>query len=243
MKSGGLTQSHLRFGDEPILSTYLVNSADFVAVHAPTYVKKYDVTADLKDGGTFLLNCPWSVEELEEHLPAKMKRDLARKHANFYIIDAAKLAAAIGLGKRTNNILQGAFFALTKVIPMDLAIEDMKKNNYNSYFKKAGQKIVDMNNQAVDLGVQATVKVEIPAAWADATDEPVAEPKNRTPFVRDIVMPLDKQQGDKLPVSVFQKYGVLDGTWENGTSVYSKRGVAIKVPKWNPDACIKCNRC
>ena len=209
MKSGGLTQSHLRFGDEPILSTYLVNSADFVAVHAPTYVKKYDVTADLKDGGTFLLNCPWSVEELEEHLPAKMKRDLARKHANFYIIDAAKLAAAIGLGKRTNNILQGAFFALTKVIPMDLAVEDMKKNNYNSYFKKAGQKIVDMNNQAVDLGVQATVKVEIPASWADATDEPVAEPKNMTPFVRDIVMPLDKQQGDKLPVSVFQKYGVL----------------------------------
>ena len=243
MKSGGLTQSHLRFGDEPILSTYLVNSADFVAVHAPTYVKKYDVTADLKDGGTFLLNCPWSVEELEEHLPAKMKRDLARKHANFYIIDAAKLAAAIGLGKRTNNILQGAFFALTKVIPMDLAIEDMKKNNYNSYFKKAGQKIVDMNNQAVDLGVQATVKVEIPAAWADATDEPVAEPKNMTPFVRDIVMPLDKQQGDKLPVSVFQKYGVLDGTWENGTSVYSKRGVATKVPKWNPEACIQCNRC
>ena len=117
---------------------------------------------------------------------------------------------------------------------MDLAIEDMKKNNYNSYFKKAGQKIVDMNNQAVDLGVQATVKVEIPAAWADATDEPVAEPKNMTPFVRDIVMPLDKQQGDKLPVSVFQKYGVLDGTWENGTSVYSKRGVATKVPKWNP---------
>ena len=243
MKSGGLTQSHLRFGDKPILSTYLVNSADFVAVHAPTYVKKYDVTADLKDGGTFLLNCPWSVEELEEHLPAKMKRDLARKHANFYIIDAAKLAAAIGLGKRTNNILQGAFFALTKVIPMDLAIEDMKKNNYNSYFKKAGQKIVDMNNQAVDLGVQATVKVEIPAAWADATDEPVAEPKNMTPFVRDIVMPLDKQQGDKLPVSVFQKYGVLDGTWENGTSVYSKRGVATKVPKWNPEACIQCNRC
>ena len=152
------------------------------------------------------------------------------------------LAAAIGLGKRTNNILQGAFFALTKVIPMDLAIEDMKKNNYNSYFKKAGQKIVDMNNQAVDLGVQASVKVEIPAAWADATDEPVAEPKNMTPFVRDIVMPLDKQQGDKLPVSVFQKYGVLTA-WENGTSVYLKRGVATKVPKWNPDACIQCNRC
>ena len=243
MKSGGLTQSHLRFGDEPILSTYLVNSADFVAVHAPTYVKKYDVTADLKDGGTFLLNCPWSVEELEEHLPAKMKRDLARKHANFYIIDAAKLAAAIGLGKRTNNILQGAFFALTKVIPMDLAIEDMKKNNYNSYFKKAGQKIVDLNDQAVDLGVSAAVKVEIPASWADAQDAPVVEPKGLTPFVRDIVMPMDRQKGDQLPVSVFQKYGVLDGTWENGTSVFSKRGVATKVPKWDGSKCIQCNRC
>ena len=163
MKSGGLTQSHLRFGDEPILSTYLVSSADFVACHAPTYVSKYDLTEDLKEGGTFLLNCPWTVEELDAHLPAKMKRDLARKHANFYIIDAAKLAQEIGLGKRTNNILQGAFFALTKVIPMDLAIEDMKKNNYNSYFKKAGQKIVDLNDQAVDLGVSAAVKVEIPA--------------------------------------------------------------------------------
>ena len=243
MKSGGLTQSHLRFGDEPIRSTYLVNSADFVACHAPTYVKKYDLTEDLKEGGTFLLNCPWTVEELEEHLPGKMKRDLARKHANFYIIDAAKLAQQIGLGKRTNNILQGAFFALTKVIPMDLAIEDMKKNNYNSYFKKAGQKIVDLNDQAVDLGVSAAVKVEIPTSWADAQDTPVAEPKGITSFVRDIVLPLDRQQGDKLPVSVFQKYGVLDGTWENGTSAYSKRGVAVKVPKWDGSKCIQCNRC
>ena len=243
MKSGGLTQSHLRFGDEPIRSTYLVSSADFVAVHAPTYVKKYDTTEDLKDGGTFLLNCAWSVDELDAQLPGKMKRDLARKHANFYIIDAAKLAQQIGLGKRTNNILQGAFFALTKVIPMDLAIEDMKKNNYNSYFKKAGQKIVDLNDQAVDLGVSAAVKVEIPAAWADAQDTPVSEPKGVTPFVRDIVMPMDRQKGDQLPVSVFQKYGVLDGTWENGTSVFSKRGVATKVPKWDGSKCIQCNRC
>ena len=243
MKSGGLTQSHLRFGDEPIRSTYLVSSADFVAVHAPTYVKKYDTTEDLKDGGTFLLNCAWSVDELDAQLPGKMKRDLARKHANFYIIDAAKLAQEIGLGKRTNNILQGAFFALTKVIPMDLAIEDMKKNNYNSYFKKAGQKIVDLNDQAVDLGVSAAVKVEIPAAWADAQDTPVSEPKGVTPFVRDIVMPMDRQKGDQLPVSVFQKYGVLDGTWENGTSVFSKRGVATKVPKWDGSKCIQCNRC
>ena len=244
MKSGGLTQSHLRFGDEPIRSTYLVSSADFVAVHAPTYVNKYDTTEDLKDGGIFLLNCPWSAEELETRLPGKMKRDLARKHANFYIIDAAKLAVQVGLGeKRTNNILQAAFFALTKVIPLDMAVEDMKKNNYNSYFKKAGQKIVDLNDKAVDLGISAAVKVEIPASWADAPDTPMAEPKNASAFVRDIVLPMDRQQGGKLPVSVFQKNGVLYGTWENGTSAFSKRGVATKVPKWNAESCIQCNRC
>ena len=243
MKSGGLTQSHLRFGDNPIRSTYNVSSADFIAVHAPTYVSKYDTTEDLKEGGTFLLNCPWSVEELETRLPGKMKRDLANKHAQFYIIDAAKLAVEVGLGaNRTNSILQAAFFALTKVIPLDMAVEDMKKNNYNSYFKKAGQKIVDMNNAAVDMGVSAAVKVEIPAGWADAPDTPAPE-INATPFVKEIVLPMDRQQGDKLPVSVFQKHGVLDGTWENGTSAYSKRGVAVKVPKWNAESCIQCNRC
>lgn len=242
MKSGGLTQSHLRFGDAPIRSTYSVSAADFVAVHAPTYIAKYDTTDDLKDNGIYLLNCPWSVEELETRLPGKMKRDLYRKHAQFYIIDAAKLAAEIGLGKRTNSILQAAFFALTKVIPLDMAVEDMKKNNYNSYFKKAGQKIVDMNNQAVDIGVNAAVRVEIPDSWKDAPDTPPVEIQ-ATPFVRDIVIPMDRQKGDTLPVSVFQKYGVLDGTWENGTSAYSKRGVATKVPKWNADSCIQCNRC
>ncbi len=242
MKSGGLTQSHLRFGDEPIRSTYLVSAADFVAVHAPTYVSKYDTTEDLKDGGIYLLNCPWSVEDLETRLPAKVKRDLCRRHAQFYIIDAAKLAAEIGLGKRTNSILQAAFFALTKVIPLDVAVEDMKKNNYNSYFKKAGQKIVDLNNQAVDVGISAAVKVDIPASWADAVDVPAQEIE-ATPFVKDIVLPMDRQQGDKLPVSVFQKHGVLDGTWENGTSAYAKRGVATKVPKWNGSKCAQCNRC
>ena len=242
MKSGGLTQSHLRFGDEPIRSTYLVSAADFVAVHAPTYVSKYDTTEDLKEGGIYLLNCPWSVEELENRLPAKVKRDLCRKHAQFYIIDAAKLAAEIGLGKRTNSILQAAFFALTKVIPLDVAVEDMKKNNYNSYFKKAGQKIVDLNNQAVDVGISAAVKVDIPASWANAADAPAQEIE-ATPFVKDIVLPMDRQQGDKLPVSVFQKHGVLDGTWENGTSAYAKRGVATKVPKWDGDKCAQCNRC
>lgn len=242
MKSGGLTQSHLRFGDEPIRSTYLVSAADFVAVHAPTYVSKYDTTEDLKDGGIYLLNCPWSTEELENRLPAKVKRDLCRKHAQFYIIDAAKLAAEIGLGKRTNSILQAAFFALTKVIPLNVAVEDMKKNNYNSYFKKAGQKIVDLNNQAVDVGISAAVKVDIPASWANAADAPAQEIE-ATPFVKDIVLPMDRQQGDKLPVSVFQKHGVLDGTWENGTSAYAKRGVATKVPKWDGDKCAQCNRC
>ena len=242
MKSGGLTQSHLRFGDDPIRSTYLVSSADFVAVHAPTYVNKYDTTDDLKEGGIYLLNCPWNAGDLEQHLPAKMKRDLCRKHARFYIIDAARIAREIGLGQRTNNILQAAFFALTKVIPLDVAVEDMKRNNYNSYFKKAGQKIVDLNNQAVDAGVNAAVAVEIPASWVNATDVPATE-INASSFVKDIVIPMDRQQGDKLPISVFKKHGVLDGTWENGTSVYSKRGVAISVPKWNGEACIQCNRC
>ena len=149
-----------------------------------------------------------------------MKRDLASKHVQFYIIDAAKLAKEIGLGKHTNNILQSAFFALTKVIPMDVAVADMKKNNYDTYFKKSGQKIVDLNNKAIDVGVHAAIKVDIPPFWSSAQDVSNTE-VNATPFVREIVMPMDRQQGDKLPVSVFQKHGVLDGTWENGTSAYS----------------------
>ena len=242
MKSGGLTQSHLRFGDKPIRATYLVSSADFVGVHAPTYVDKYDTTADLKEGGTYLLNCPWSAEELEAHLPAKVKRDLANKHANFYIMDATKLARDLGLGNRINTILQAAFFQLTKVIPIDLAVEEMKQGNYNSYFKKGGQEIVDLNNRAVDVGLTGMTRVEIPAAWADAKDGAPEELKG-TPFVKDIVVPMDRQHGDKLPVSLFKKYNCLDGTWENGTTAYSKRGVAVTVPRWNPDACIQCNRC
>ena len=243
MKSGGLTQSHLRFGDQPIRSTYLVSAADFVAVHAPTYVKKYDLTEDLKEGGIFLLNCPWkTVEELETHLPAKIKRDLYEKHGQFFVIDAAKLAAEIGLGKRINNILQAAFFALTKVIPLETAVKDMKKNNYNSYFKKAGQRIVDLNNEAVEIGIKACRKIEIPVRWASAEDEMRKEERG-TAFVKEVVLPLDRQQGDKIPVSVFQKHGMLDGSWESGTSAYLKRGVADRVPKWDPEKCAQCNRC
>ena len=215
---------------------------DFVGVHAPTYVDKYDTTADLKDGGTYLLNCPWSAEELEERLPAKMKRDLANKHANFYIMDATKLARDLGLGNRINTILQAAFFQLTKVIPIDLAVEEMKQGNYNSYFKKGGQEIVDLNNRAVDVGLTGMTKVEVPAAWADAKDGAPEELKG-TDFVKEIVVPMARQHGDKLPVSLFKRHNCLDGTWENGTTAYSKRGVAVTVPQWNPDACIQCNRC
>lgn len=242
MKSGGLTQSHLRFGSDPIKSTYLVSSADFVAVHEPTYINKYDTTCDLKEGGIYLLNCPWDKQALESRIPGKMKRDLYNKKARFYVIDAAKIASEIGLGKRVNNILQAAFFALTKVIPLDVAVEDMKKNNYNSYFKKAGQKIVDLNNMAVDLGIEASVKIDIPESWASAEDTPRKEIE-ATPFVKEIVLPLDRQEGDKLPVSVFKKHGMLDGTWENGTSAYLKRGVATTVPKWDGSKCVQCNRC
>ena len=242
MKSGGLTQSHLRFGDQPIRATYLVSSADFVAVHAPTYVDKYDTTADLKDGGVYLLNCPWTAEELDRRLPARMKRDLANKHAQFYIMDATRIARELGLGGRINTILQSAFFQLTKVIPIEMAVEEMKKGNYNSYFKKGGQEIVDLNNRAVDAGLSGMVKVDIPETWANAADGETEELKG-TPFVKEIVVPMDRQHGDKLPVSLFKKHNCLDGTWENGTTAYSKRGVAVTVPQWNSDACIQCNRC
>jgi len=242
MKSGGLTQSHLRFGSQPIQATYLVNAADFVGCHAPSYIDKYDTTADLKDGGVYLLNCPFSVEELDERLPAKMKRDLARKHARFYIMDASKLAESLGLGNRINTILQSAFFRLTEIIPIEMAVAEMKKGNYKSYFKKGGQEIVDLNDRAVDAGLSGMVRVDIPAAWADA-QEKVPEELRGTPFVREIVTPMDRQHGDELPVSVFKKHNCLDGTWENATTTYSKRGVASHVPHWDESACIQCNRC
>lgn len=242
MKTGGLTQSHLRFGDEPIHATYLVDSADFVGCHAPTYVHKYDTTAELKDGGIYLLNCPWNIEELDTELPAKMKRDLYNKHAQFYTIDATKLAGEIGLGNRINTILQAAFFELTKVIPLDIAVQAMKQGNYDSYFKKGGQEIVDKNNRAVDVGIEGLVKVNIPKEWATATDFPV-DNSHLPEFIRDIVEPMNRQEGDKLPVSIFKKHNCFDGTWPLGTTAYSKRGVAIKVPRWDSSACVQCNSC
>lgn len=212
-------------------------------MHAPTFVNKYDTTEELKDSGTYLLNCPWPAEELDERLPGKMKRDLANKHANFYIIDAAKLAAEIGLGKRTNSILQGAFFALTKVIPLDIAVADMKKNNYNSYFKKAGQKIVDLNNQAVDVGITAAVKVDIPAAWRTPSIPRRSSPKTprRLSGKSCCRWIASREISCRFPSSRSTACWTAHG--KTGTSAYSKRGVAVKVPKWNAEACFQCNRC
>lgn len=241
-KSGGLTQSHLRFGKNPIQATYLVEHADFIALHEPSYLGTYDVTADLKDGGIFLLNCGWSADELAPHIPAKMKRDLAQKHARMYIIDATSIAREIGLGNRTNTVLQAAFFKLTDIIPLNLAVKEMKDGIYQSYFKKAGQKVVDMNYAAVERGIAEVRKFEIPADWADAVDDNIEE--TAVPdFIRDVVIPMNKQEGEKIPVSTFKKYHCLDGTWPQGTTKYEKRGVAVTVPQWDAQKCIQCNQC
>ena len=241
-KSGGLTQSHLRFGKNPIRSPYLLNAADFVALHEPSYLDQYEIARDLKPGGIFLLNCRWPAGELSAHIPGKMKRELAERNARMYIIDATRIAEEIGLGNRTNTVLQAAFFKLTNIIPLDLAIKEMKDGIYKSYFAKAGEKVVEMNYQAVERGISDVEKFEIPADWADATDDPTKE-INAPAFIKDIVVPMNRQEGDKIPVSVFKEHNCLDGTWMNGTTQYEKRGVAVRVPKWNAEKCIQCNQC
>ncbi len=241
-KSGGLTQSHLRFGREPIQAAYSVEHADFVGIHEPAYLGTYDVASDLKEGGTFLLNCGWSDAELAAHIPAGTKRELARKKAEMYIIDATKIAREIGLGNRTNTVLQAAFFKLTNIIPLELAIQEMKDGIYKSYLKKAGQTVVDMNCQAVEQGIAGVRRFPIPADWADAPDE-MTEETALPSFIKEIVMPMNQQEGDKLPVSMFKKHNCLDGTWPQGTTRYEKRGVAVMVPKWNAETCIQCNQC
>ena len=241
-KSGGLTQSHLRFGKNPIEATYLVQNADFVALHEPSYLGTYDLTADLKEGGTFLLNSGWSKEELPDHLPNKLKRDLAQKNAKFYTINATKIAGEIGLGNRTNTVLQAAFFKLTDIIPLDLAIQEMKDGIYKSYFKKAGEKVVNMNYQAVERGISDVEEFVVPAEWANLPDDAPVE-RNVPDFVKEIVDVMNRQEGDNLPISTFKKHNCIDGTWQNGTAAYEKRGVAVLVPKWDPEKCIQCNRC
>ena len=241
-KSGGLTQSHLRFGKDPIRSPYLVTTADFVACHTPSYVNKYDMVKNLKDGGTFLLNCTWDLEALEKALPASMKRALAEKKARFYTINATDIARKLGLGNRTNTILQAAFFKLTGVIPVEQAVTEMKEAIYKTYYKKKGQAVVDLNNASIEHGINDLVEIAIPASWLTAEDAPAAE--NTAPaFIQDVVAVMNRQEGDSLPVSVMKKYGLEDGTWPAGTSKYEKRGAAVEVPVWNADKCLQCNQC
>ncbi|MBE6686229.1 MAG: pyruvate:ferredoxin (flavodoxin) oxidoreductase [Ruminococcaceae bacterium] len=245
-KTGGVTISHLRFGDKPIKSPYYITKANFVACHNPSYmVKGYDIVQDVKPGGTFLLNCQWSPEEVEAHLPAKAKKYIAENDIQFYIVNAIDKAREIGMGKRTNTILQSAFFVLAKILPIDQAIEYMKAYAKKSYLKK-GEAVVEMNYKAIDAGAEALVKVEVPASWKDATDDAVAaevtgDREELVRFVKEVVLPVNKMGGDKLPVSKFVEYA--DGTFPQGSAAYEKRGVAVDVPVWIPENCIQCNTC
>ena len=243
-KSYGITKSHLRFSKSPIRSTYLIKAADFLACHSQSYITRYDMIHEIKDGGTFLINCQWSDEELDKHMPAVAKRYIAEHHINVYTIDAIDLAAKIGMGKRTNTILQSAFFALANVMPQDEAIGYMKDAATHSYLKK-GQDVVDMNHKAIDTGATAFKKFNVPASWATAADE-VKEEKlegrdSTVKMVTEIMEPVGRMDGDSLPVSAFSDH--VDGTFEQGAAAYEKRGVAVMVPTWNADKCIQCNQC
>ena len=244
-KTGGVTVSHLRFGDKPIKSPYYINKADFVACHVPAYITKhFPIVRDVKPGGVFLINCQWSFEELSQHLDAASKRYIAKNNIQLYMINAIDLAQKIGMGKRTNTILQSAFFTLAKVIPQDDAIRYMKEKATASYLKK-GQDIVDMNHAAIDAGATAFVKVDVPAEWADAVDHAESEKlegrEKTVKMVKTILDPVDKMDGDSLPVSAFVDHA--DGTFELGASAYEKRGVSVTVPVWHADRCVQCNNC
>ena len=244
-KTGGVTISHLRFGDHPIKSPYYITKADFVACHNPSYITKgYKMVQDVKPGGVFMINCQWSAEELAHHLDAAAKRYIAKNNIQLYIINAIDLAIEIGMGKRNNTILQSAFFSLAKVMPEEDAIRYMKDAATHSYLKK-GQDVVDMNHKAIDAGATAYVKVEVPADWANAVDESEAAPLEGRPatvkMVKDILVPVDKMDGDSLPVSAFVDHA--DGTFELGAAAYEKRGVAVSVPSWDSTKCIQCNQC
>ena len=244
-KSGGLTVSHLRFGHQPIKSTYYLSKADFVACHNPSYVDKYEMVEDLKEGGSFLLNCPWSDEELEERLPGKMKRIIAEKNINFYTIDGIDIGKEIGLGGRINTVLQAAFFKIAGIIPEEDAKQYMKDAATKSYSKK-GEKIVAMNHAAIDKGMESFHKVNVPEAWKTAEDNRVDTPATGdradvVEYVNSILKPVNAYQGNKLPVSVFSNH--VDGTAPQGSAAYEKRGIAVDVPEWNPANCIQCNFC
>ena len=244
-KTGGVTISHLRFGDKAIKSPYYISKADFVACHNPSYVDKgFKMVQDVKPGGVFLINCQWTPEELEKHLDGAAKRYIARNNIRLYTINAIDLAIEIGMGKRTNTILQSAFFALANVMPSEEAIQHMKDAATKSYRKK-GQDIVDMNHKAIDLGANAFVKIDVPAAWADCADSQEEAVRADRPavmkMVKGILNPVDKMDGDSLPVSAFMDH--VDGTFQLGASAHEKRGVAVTVPRWNAEKCIQCNKC
>jgi pyruvate-ferredoxin/flavodoxin oxidoreductase len=239
-KSGGITMSHLRFGKQPIKSPYLINKADFISCSQQSYVDKYNLLAGLKPNGTFLMNSNWNEEEIAEHLPAYMKRYMAENNINFYVVNAVEIAKELGLGGRFNMIMQSAFFKLADIIPMDEAVKYLKDAVVKSYGKK-GQNIVDMNHGAIDKGMEALVKVEIPASWKDAASE--KQTNDDVPrFIKEFMEPVNRQEGDKLPVSAFID-GMEDGTFPFGTAAYEKRGIAINVPEWKIENCIQCNQC
>lgn len=244
-KTGGITISHLRFGDNPIRSPYYINQADFVACHNPSYVVKgYKMVQDVKPGGIFMINCQWSDEELNEHMPAEAKQYIAKNNIQLYTINAIDKAIEIGMGKRTNTILQSAFFKLANVMPIDEAVEYMKAAAKKSYSKK-GDAVVEMNYKAIDAGVDAVHKVEVPADWATAVDD--KKPVERTgrpatvKMVNELLDPIGKMDGDSLPVSAFKD--IADGQFETGASAYEKRGTAVMVPEWDPASCVQCNSC
>ncbi|MFO7612283.1 MAG: pyruvate:ferredoxin (flavodoxin) oxidoreductase [Clostridia bacterium] len=239
-KSGGITVSHLRFGKKPIKSTYLISRADFVACHQPSYVDKYEMVQDIKPGGTFLLNTGWTLEELDAHLPAAMKQYIAKNNIDFYTIDAIGIADSIGLGGRINMVMMSAFFKLAKVIPIDDAIKYMKKAIVDSYGKK-GEKIVKMNNDAVDLGIEKIIKIAVPDNWGTSVDDSTPADYNVPDFIENVANVMNAQKGDTLPVSTFMDSA--DGTFPSGTTQYEKRGIAVNVPEWQIENCIQCNQC
>ena len=238
-KSGGLTMSHLRFGKEPINSPYLIDEADYLACHNQSYLNLYDMVSILKKGGTFVLNCLWDESELDEKIPAKVKKYIAENDINFYTVNAIKIASEIGLGNRINMIMQSAFFKLANIIPEEDAKKYLKEAVVKAYGKK-GEKVINMNYEAIDRGFSAAVKVNVPESWKNA-EEPAPEKVEEPAFIKDILRPMSAQEGNKLPVSAFN--GIEDGTFPTGTAAYEKRGVAIMIPEWVPENCIQCNQC
>lgn len=238
-KSGGTTVSHLRFGKKPLRSPYLVYTADYIACHNKSFVYQYDLLKGLKQGGIFVLNCPWTIDELEEKLPASIKNYIAKKDINFYIIDAMKIAGSLGLGNRINMVMQATFFKLAEVIPVEEALSYLKKSIEKMYGRK-GEDIVEMNKVAIDKSIEALAKVKVPASWTDIVEEDMPI-KEEPDFVKNIQRPMARHEGDELPVSAF--VGMEDGTFPLGTTSYEKRGIAPMIPEWQIDKCIQCGRC